>query len=140
LWFGLDLPVGTTARAGGQPQRACTHLDGSSLSADVHSQPAGGFMSASLEWTPGYFAVLTSRSCIDVTKLTHDLGRGWKVHADGDGRQASTFAASPEERQPRRLRQCGRGRAGVAALTINRTTSIGVDRAKKAAAIDEPKG
>ena len=39
-------------------------------------------------------AVLTSRSCIDLARLTGDLAAlDWKLRSDADGRQASTFVA-----------------------------------------------
>jgi hypothetical protein len=89
--IGLQLLV-TTHGADGAVARSTrvTRLDGSSLIANVRTHPGGKFMSASLEWTPGYFAVLTGRSCISLEKLTEDLvAMDWKVRPDG----ASTFAA-----------------------------------------------
>jgi len=93
--IGLELLV-TTHGADGAIGRSThvTRLDGSSLLAKVRTHPGGKFMSASLEWTPGYFAVLTGRSCISLAKLTEDLvAMDWKVAPDSGGRQASTFAA-----------------------------------------------
>ena len=93
--LGLDLLV-TTHGADGAIGRSMhvTRLDGSSLVAVVHTYPARKFMNASLEWTPGFFAVLTSRSCIDLARLTEDLvAMGWKERPDAEGRQASPFAA-----------------------------------------------
>jgi hypothetical protein len=67
-------------------------LDGSSLLANVRTSPGRKSTSASLEWTPGYFAVLTGRSCIDSAELTEDLvAMGWKARSDPH--QASTFSA-----------------------------------------------
>jgi hypothetical protein len=89
--IGLELLV-TTHGADGAVARSmqATRLDGSSLIANVRTHPGGTFMSASLEWTPGYFAVLTGRSCVSLTKLTEDLvALDWKVRHDA----ASTFAA-----------------------------------------------
>ena len=92
---GLELLV-TTHGADGIIGRSVhvTRIDGSSLVADVHTYPGRKFMNVSLEWTPGFFPVLTSRSCIDLAKLTEDLAAmGWKVRSDVDGRQASAFVA-----------------------------------------------
>jgi hypothetical protein len=88
--IGLELLV-TTHGADGAIARSMqtTRLDGSSLIANVRTHPGGKFMSASLEWTPGYFAVLTGRSCVSLEKLTEDLAAlDWKVRPDG----GSTFA------------------------------------------------
>lgn len=93
--LGLDLLV-TTHGADGAVGRSVhvTRMDGSSLVADIHTYPGKKFMNVSLEWTPGFFAVLTSRSCIDLAKLTEDLvAMGWKVRSDAEGREASPFAA-----------------------------------------------
>jgi hypothetical protein len=93
--LGLEL-LSTTHGADGAIGRSVhvTRTDGSSLVADVHTYPGRQFMSASLEWTPGFFAVLTSRSCIDLARLTGDLAAlDWKLRSDADGRQASTFVA-----------------------------------------------
>jgi hypothetical protein len=89
--IGLELLV-TTHGADGAIARSlqATRLDGSSLLANVRTHPGGKFTSASLEWTPGYFAVLTGGSCISLTKLTDDLiAMDWKVRPDA----GSTFAA-----------------------------------------------
>jgi hypothetical protein len=89
--IGLELLV-TTHGADGAIARSmqATRLDGSSLIANVRTHPGGEFMSASLEWTPGYFAVLTGRSCVSLEKLTEDLvALDWKVRPGA----ASTFAA-----------------------------------------------
>jgi hypothetical protein len=89
--IGLELLV-TTHGADGAVARSmqATRLDGSSLIANVRTHPGGKFMSASLEWTPGYFAVLTGRSCVSLEKLTADLvALDWKVRPGA----ASTFAA-----------------------------------------------
>jgi len=93
--IGLELLV-TTHGADGAVARSmqASRLDGSSLIANVRTHPGGGFMSASLEWTPGYFAVLTGRSCVSLEKLTEDLvAMDWKVRSDAAGRPPSTFAA-----------------------------------------------
>jgi hypothetical protein len=69
-------------------------MDGSSLIAEIHTYPARKFMNVSLEWTPGFFAVLTSKSCIDLARLTNDLAAlGWKGRSDAGGRHASPFVA-----------------------------------------------
>jgi hypothetical protein len=89
--IGLNLLI-TTYGADGAVGRSMqvTRLDGSSLLANVRTHPGRKFMSASLEWTPGYFAVLTGRSCISLAKLTEDLvAMDWKVRPG----TASTFAA-----------------------------------------------
>jgi hypothetical protein len=89
--IGLELLV-TTHGADGAVGRSmqAIRLDGSSLIANVRTHPGSKFMSASLEWTPGYFAVLTGRSCVSLAKLTEDLvAMGWKVRSNA----ASTFAA-----------------------------------------------
>src|SRR5262249_17786102 len=62
---GVDGVIGRSARV--------TRLDGSSLVADIHTYPRKKFMNVSLAWTPGFFAVLTDRSCIDLARLTEDL-------------------------------------------------------------------
>ena len=64
--LGLELLV-TTHGVDGAIGRSVhvTRLDGASLFADIHTDPRRKFMNLSLEWTPGFFAVLTSRSCID---------------------------------------------------------------------------
>ena len=93
--IGLELLV-TTHGADGAIGRSVqvTRMDGSSLVADIHTHPGGKFMNVSLEWTPGFFAVLTGRSCIDLAKLTEDLvAMDWKVRSDAEGREASPFAA-----------------------------------------------
>ena len=93
--LGLDLLV-TTHGSDGAIGRSVhvTRLDGSSLVADIHAYPAKKFMNVSLEWTPGFFAVLTGRSCIDLAKLTEDLAAmDWKVRSDAEGRRPSPFAA-----------------------------------------------
>jgi hypothetical protein len=89
--IGLELLV-TAHGADGAIGRSLqvTRLDGSSLLATVRTHPGRKFTSASLEWTPGYFAVLTGGSCISLTKLTEDLlAMDWKVRRDA----GSTFAA-----------------------------------------------
>jgi len=89
--IGLELLV-TTHGADGATCRSmqAIRLDGSSLTASVRTHAGSKFVSASLEWTPGYFAVLTGRSCVSLEKLTEDLvAMDWKVRPDA----ASTFAA-----------------------------------------------
>ena len=89
--IGLNLLI-TTYGADGAIGRSmqATRLDGSSLTANVRTHPGSKVMSASLEWTPGYFAVLTGRSCVSLEKLTGDLvAMGWKGRPDA----SSTFAA-----------------------------------------------
>jgi hypothetical protein len=93
--LGLELLV-TAHGADGAVNRSVhvTRLDGASLLAGVNTYPAKKFMSASLEWTPGFFAVLTHRSCIDPAKLTADLvAMGWRVRHEAGGRSQSRFAA-----------------------------------------------
>src|SRR5262245_58751997 len=93
--IGLDLLI-TTHGADGAIGRGMhvVQPDGSSLLANVRTHPGGKLTSASLEWTPGYFAVLTGRSCLSLAKLTEDLvAMDWKVRSDANGRPASTFAA-----------------------------------------------
>jgi len=89
--IGLELLV-TTHGADGAIDRSmqATRLDGASLTANVRTHAGNKFMSASIEWTPGYFAVLTGRSCVSLEKLTEDLAAmDWKVRPGA----ASTFAA-----------------------------------------------
>ena len=89
--IGLELLV-TMHGADGTITRSmqATRLDGSSLAANVRTHAGSKLTSASLEWTPGYFAVLTGRSCVSLEKLTQDLvAMDWKVRPDA----ASTFAA-----------------------------------------------
>jgi hypothetical protein len=89
--IGLKLLV-TMHGADGAVARSlqATRLDGSSLIATVRTHSGSKVTSASLEWTPGYFAVLTGRSCVSLEKLTEDLvALDWKVRPDA----ASTFAA-----------------------------------------------
>ena len=103
-----DIPVQTFERVVGLELLVTTHgvdgvlgrsvhvarLDGSSLIADIHTYPSRKFMNVLLEWTPGFFAALTGRSCIDLAKLTEDVvAMDWKVVRSDAGRQASTFAA-----------------------------------------------
>ncbi len=93
--LGLTLLV-TTHGADGAIGRGMhdTRLDGASLLANVRTHPGGKFTSATLEWTPGYFAVLTGRSCLSLAKLTEDLvAMDWKIRSDAAGRPPSTFAA-----------------------------------------------
>jgi hypothetical protein len=93
--LGLELLV-TTHGVDGAIGRSVhvTRLDGASLFADIHMDPRRKSMNVSLEWTPGFFAVLTRRSCIDLAKLTEDLvALDWKVRSDADARGPSTFAA-----------------------------------------------
>jgi hypothetical protein len=93
--IGLELLV-TTHRADGAINRSLdvTRMDGPSLRVDLYSHPGRKFMSASIEWTPGYFPVLTSRSCLDLAKLTKDLAdMDWEARPDAGRGQASPFAA-----------------------------------------------
>jgi hypothetical protein len=92
--IGLELLV-TMHGVGGTVGRSVQviRMDGSSLVADVRTYPGRNFMSASLEWTPGFFAVLTGRSCIDLARLTQDLRAiDWHARTDAGGHQ-SPFAA-----------------------------------------------
>ena len=93
--FGLDLLVTTHGVNGAiRRSRRVTHLDGSFVDVEIDSRPARNFMRLSLQWTPGFFAVLTSGSCINLARLTDDLAAVlWKPRAGvgGDGRSA--FAA-----------------------------------------------